>query len=184
MADIETIPSVEEIDAGVPAELEHYEIVDGQVVVMASTSDRHQHVLVELGTEFVLWARERGAVVLSQTFDVRTTRTRRRQPDLMVVLAEPRDRIGHRGMRGAPDLVVEILSPSTRAVDLGPKREEYAGIDVPEYWCIDTDAGQALAAAPPDAPWRILRRVETLTSTALPGFAVPLDRVLPPPPDQ
>lgn len=181
MADVQTIPSVEEVDAGVPPELEAFEIVDGQVLLTVGATDPHQHVVTELGTEFVLWAREHGAVVRPQPFDVRTTRTRRRQPDLMVVLAEHRDRIGRDGMRGAPDLVVEVLSPSTRAVDLGDKREEYAGIGVAEYWCFDTDAGQVLAAAPPDAPWRTVHRGKTLTSTALPDFAVPLDRVLPPP---
>jgi Uma2 family endonuclease len=59
---------------------------------------------------------------------VRTTRTQRRQPDLMVVRAEHRDRITYEGMAGAPDLVVEVLSASTRAVDFGDKRNEYAGL--------------------------------------------------------
>ncbi len=180
MADIDTIPSVEEVEAGLPPELEAYEIVDGQVLLTVGALDPHQHVVTELGVDLGLWARANGGILRHQPFDVRTTRTRQRQPDLLVVTAEHRDRIVREGLRGAPDLVVEVLSRSTRHVDLGAKRQEYAGLGVAEYWCIDPDAGEALVAAPPDAAWRVVRRGDTLTSTALPGFAVPLDRVLPP----
>ncbi len=38
-----------------------------------------------------------------------------------------------------PDLVVEVLSPRTRARDLGKKKEEYAIAGTYEYWVIDTD---------------------------------------------
>ena len=36
-----------------------------------------------------------------------------------------------------PDFVLEIASPSTRRVDDGPKREEYAALGIPEYWRFD-----------------------------------------------
>ncbi len=180
MADIETIPSVEEVDAGVPDGLEAHEVVDGRVLLTVGALNPHQHVVTELGYELTGWARQHGAVVRHQPFDLRTTRTRRRQPDLMVVRAGHRDRVAREGMRGAPDLVVEVLSASTRTVDLGDKRGEYDGVGVAEYWCIDPDAGQALLAAPPAAPWRVLRRGDLLTSALLPGFCVPLDLILPP----
>ncbi len=179
MADIETIPSVEEVDARVPDELEAYEIVDGQVLLTVGATDPHQHVVMELGTDFTVWARASGAIVRSQPFDVQTTRTRRRQPDLMVVLAEHRDRIGREGMRGAPDLVVEVLSASTRRVDLGDKRGEYAALGVAEYWCIDPEEGVALLARPPDGSWRRVGRDGVLRSPLLPGFAVALDALVP-----
>lgn len=179
--DAEDIPSVEEIDALVPQELERYEIVDGQVVLTMLATDPHQHVVTELGTDLVLWSRPRGAVVRYQPTDVRTTRTRRREPDILVVLAEHRDRLAPSGvMTGPPDLVVEVLSRSTRHVDLGDKRAEYAGIGVPEYWCIDPVAGWAAVFTPAAEEPRVVRRHQTLASTVLAGFAVPLDRVLPP----
>lgn len=180
MVDVQTIPSVEEVQARLPPELEAYEIVDGQVLLTVGAMRPHQHVIMKLGTELDLWARGSGAEVLGQPFDVRTTRTRQRQPDLLVVLAEHRDRIGPEGMREAPDLVIEVLSASTRAVDLGDKREEYAGLGVAEYWCLDPDTGDAWIFAPPDADPRRLDRDGVLTSPLLPGFAVPIVRVLPP----
>ncbi len=180
MADIDTILSVEEVAARVPDELEAYEIVDGQVLLTVGAMYPHQHVIVELGYDLTGWARGHAARVIGQPFDVQTTRTRRRQPGLIVVLAERRDRIGREGMRGAPDLVVEVLSASTRTVDLGDKRVEYAGLGVAEYWCIDPDAGEALLARPPGAPWQRLGRDDTLTSPLLPGFSIALDALLPP----
>ncbi len=38
-----------------------------------------------------------------------------------------------------PDLVVEVLSPRTRARDLGKKKDEYAYAGTHEYWVIDTE---------------------------------------------
>ncbi len=180
MADVQTLPSVEEVEAGIPPETEAYEIVDGRVLLTVGATRPHQHVVNEMGTDLTIWARPRGAVVVPQPFDVRTTPTRQRQPDLLVVLAEHRDRIGHGGMEGPPDLVVEVLSPSTRAVDLGEKRAEYAGIGVGEYLCIDPETGETFTASPPDAPWRRLGRGEVWRSAVLDGFEVPLDRILPP----
>lgn len=181
MADVEvdTIPSVEEVAARIPAELEAYEIVDGQVILTVGALRPHQHVVTEFGTDLALWARSNGGVVIHQPFDVQTTRTRMRQPDLIVVTAAHRDRIAREGMRGTPDLVVEVLSRSTRHIDLGTKRTEYAGLGVAEYCCIDTSAGEALVAAPPEASWQRIRRGQILRSTALRGFEVPLDRILP-----
>ena len=41
----------------------------------------------------------------------------------------------------APDLVCEVLSPSTRANDLGVKLDDYGAHGVAEYWVLDPDAG-------------------------------------------
>ena len=37
----------------------------------------------------------------------------------------------------APDFILEVASRSTAAVDLGPKREEYAALGIREYWRYD-----------------------------------------------
>ena len=36
-----------------------------------------------------------------------------------------------------PDFILEVASKSTAAVDLGPKREEYAALGIREYWRYD-----------------------------------------------
>ena len=58
-------------------------------------------------------------------------------PDCLAVL--DRSRFDKYGCIGAPDLVVEILSPATRELDLGVKREIYQEAGVKEYWAADPD---------------------------------------------
>jgi len=36
-----------------------------------------------------------------------------------------------------PDFVLEVASRSTAAIDLGPKRDDYAALGIPEYWRYD-----------------------------------------------
>ncbi len=183
-ADIEladpSVPSVEDVEAYLPGEIERYEVVDGQAILTVDPLDEHEQVTVDLGFEFVVWTRRHGGAVRYGTSSVRPARTRKRRPDLYVLTADHIDRLGERGAWAAPDLVVEVLSPTTRRIDLGEKRAEYAGIGVREYWCVDLVAGIVMVAAPPDAEWRVVRRGETLRSVALEGFSVALDAILPP----
>jgi Uma2 family endonuclease len=71
-----------------------------------------------------------------------------------------------------PDLVVEVLSPSTRANDLGPKRRAYLQGGVSEVWLIDpADRAATIITA---ADERRLGAGEQLTSALLPGLAIVL----------
>jgi Uma2 family endonuclease len=45
---------------------------------------------------------------------------------------------------GVPDLVIEILSPSTRRIDLVDKRQLYRQYGVPELYFIDMVNGQVV----------------------------------------
>lgn len=58
-------------------------------------------------------------------------------PDLQIVL--DRSKFDKYGCIGAPDMVIEILSPATRRLDLGIKRELYEEAGVTEYWAADPD---------------------------------------------
>lgn len=76
-----------------------------------------------------------------------------------------------------PDLVVEVLSPATRANDLGAKRELYLGAGVGELWLTDPDAA-TIVRVRRDAPDERLARGDQLESAAFPGLALSLSRVL------
>ena len=82
-------------------------------------------------------------------------------------------------MEGVPDLVVEALS-SDRRRDLVLKRGWYAAAGVPEYWIIDpvNDTITILELSGSDYVERaVLGRSDTLTTPAIPGFALPLERL-------
>ena len=58
------------------------------------------------------------------------------QPDLLVA---PREQFTRRELPGAPLLAVEVLSPSTRRVDLLLKRDRFESAGVASYWLVDPD---------------------------------------------
>ncbi len=61
------------------------------------------------------------------------------EPDLLFIRADRLDIVTETGVHGAPDLVVEVLSPSTRARDLGVQMHLYLRFGIPEYWIIDPE---------------------------------------------
>lgn len=69
-----------------------------------------------------------------------------------------------------PDWVCEILSPSTRALDLGDKRAIYADHGVAHLWLIDPDARTLEAFALDRGAWRLLATRVGDAEVALPPF--------------
>lgn len=58
------------------------------------------------------------------------------QPDLLVA---PRAQFTDKQLPGAPLLAIEVLSPSTRRVDLLLKRDHLQAAGVPSHWLLDPD---------------------------------------------
>ncbi len=59
------------------------------------------------------------------------------EPDVVVLLDRTATPRRVRYIDGPPDLVVEVLSKSTRRLDLTLKRDRYAQFGVGEYWVVD-----------------------------------------------
>jgi len=47
-----------------------------------------------------------------------------------------------------PILIVEVLSPTTRRRDRGPKRELYVDAAIPDYWLVDAEARSITVVRP------------------------------------
>ena len=136
MSDVSLMPyrewTVEDLD-DTPDDGRRYELVDGVLLVSAAPSLLHQLLLTNL---VVLMANNCPAPMrtLVAPVDVRLSRTRQLQPDLLVV---PELDLRGTAQRPLPLLVVEVLSPSTRAVDLTLKRHVFEQGGVPSYWVLD-----------------------------------------------
>lgn len=131
VADLESMP-----DDG-----HRYELIDGALVVTPAPSLRHQTVSGEL---FVLLhsACPPGLRVLAAPFQVSLSEDTGVQPDLVVAA---RDAFSEKDLPGAPLLAVEILSPSTRLLDLNLKKERFEEAGVPSYWVVDPAAPRLVA---------------------------------------
>ena len=150
------------------------ELIDGELIIMPSPTALHQTLLKNLAASFmVLESRGLGTMffapldVILSNFDVV-------QPDLIFVSNE-RAYIIQDYIRGAPDLLVEILSPSTERRDRIVKRNLYARHGVGEYWLVDPYAKTItvlLLGANGYDTYAVFGAGDTLTSPALPGFAL------------
>jgi Uma2 family endonuclease len=98
-------------------------------------------------------------------------------PDISWWSAERRPPMSRGAMQAVPDLIVEVLSPSTRANDLGIKRELYMHSGVRELWLVDPDARTVTRVRPDASPDEVLDEGSTLTSDLLEGFAMEIARI-------
>ena len=121
--------SREEFDA-LP-EMPHTEWWDGACVMTGGTTYRHARVIMSVGGLLGVALRDRELDVLAgagwRLLDAEFA------PDIAVVAPAPPDEL----LSSPPLLVVEVLSRSTRHIDLGRKRQLYAGGGLPWYWVVD-----------------------------------------------
>lgn len=123
-----------------PSDGNRHEIIDGLHYVSAAPATYHQLVSSRLHYELFAQTAARGlGHVLSAPTDVELGTHDIVEPDLILV-SLPRVEIIHPSrIVGAPDLLIEILSPSTRRIDVGRKRERYERCGVGEYWVVDPE---------------------------------------------
>ena len=121
-----------------------YELVDGVLLVSPAPSNRHQIAVGELHLLLRAAAPSDVRVMLSPT-DYQPTDRRSLQPDLLVAR---RADVGDDPISAPLLLAVEVLSPSTRAVDLLLKHGVYAESGVASYWVVDP-------AVPSVRAWRL-----------------------------
>lgn len=124
-----------------PDDGKRYELIDGEVFVNPSPSEKHQRVLARLYLSIGNHVeRNKLGRVYFAPFDVVFSDKTALQPDLLFVSSARLGIIGPEYVVGAPDLVVEILSPHRPAYDRVTKFEQYALYGVGEYWVIDPTA--------------------------------------------
>ncbi len=156
------------------------EWVYGEVVPMSPTSVTHQSVVRFLSRIFDAYveAGDAGAV-FSDTFQMKTgLDLPGRTPDLLFVAREHLSRLHETYLEGPADLVVEVISPESRARDLGAKLYEYQEGGVPEYWAIDPERRQAIFYVRGDEGLYRPAPVDddgVYRSTTLPGLWVRVD---------
>ncbi len=70
----------------------------------------------------------------------------------------------------APDWVCEVLSPSTRQIDLGPKRNIYAREGVGHLWFVDPDARTLEAFQLKGGHWLLIASLANADAVSVPPF--------------
>ncbi len=160
-----------------------HEILDGEHYVTAAPKRKHQRTSMRLGSRLHLFVEEwHLGEVYAAPFDVVLSLHDVVQPDLLFISNQRAGILNDDNAQGAPDLAVEIVSPRTRRQDEGIKRERYDLLGVDEYWMVYPDrrtatvyrreGGRLVLAADLSAAAR-----EVLTTSLLPGLAIPLAEI-------
>lgn len=124
-----------------PSDGHRYELVDGVLVVTPAPSEPHQSAVVALAVLLAgLCPPE--LKLLVAPFDVRLAADTVLQPDVLVCR---RGDLTRRNLPASPVLAVEVLSPSTRRIDLALKRSRYEAAGCPSYWVVDPDVPSIVA---------------------------------------
>jgi Uma2 family endonuclease len=123
------------------------EFSDGHIEVLEMPTMSHQLIVAYLYRvlhEFVK-TRSLGRVLFS-ALPVRLRPGKFREPDVLYLATEHRDRAQEQYWNGA-DLVMEVVSANDPKRDLEVKRAEYAQAGIPEYWIINPRSGQITVLA-------------------------------------
>lgn len=123
VADLERLP-----DDG-----HRYEIVDGLLLVNAAPVPDHQEVQLRLWRLLDDHA-PADMRVLGAPLDVVLADDTVVEPDVLVAM---RADFGAKNLPAVPLLVVEVLSPTTRLIDLNLKKERYERAGIASYWTVD-----------------------------------------------
>ena len=115
------------------------EVFDGEIYDMASPTEDHQIISMELSTILNTYIKsKKGACrVFHAPFDVKLNDNPLTivQPDLMIVC--DRSKLDGKRCNGAPDFIIEIVSPGNPADDYIRKLFYYKNFLVREYWIVD-----------------------------------------------
>ena len=127
-----------------------YELVDGILVEMSLGTTKHGGVIRRIAKrierisedEGTGWIAVQGLVGIETDVPGKTDHVR--IPDVTVMSETQWDIMEQRPgsstiflNESPPIVVVEVLSPSTKTIDLTEKRAEYADRHIPEYWIIN-----------------------------------------------
>ena len=159
------------VAAGVFAENERLELIDGEIVVMTPVGPGHGMCIAILNEQLVLGLRQRAVVWLQSS--ARVTPRSVPQPDLALLR-----RRSYRQGNPTPDdilLVVEVADSSLR-YERTRKLELYATAGVAEYWVVNvTGEWVEVHRSPEGRGYRDSRRLQgrdTIAPLAFPDVAI------------
>ncbi|MFT4010840.1 MAG: Uma2 family endonuclease [Nocardioidaceae bacterium] len=138
----------------VPDDGHRYELVDGVLVVTPAPRIRHQDAVLNLAV-ILRAALPDGLKVMVAPVDVVLADDTVIQPDLLVARTED---FTETDLPVAPLLAVEVLSPSTRGIDLLLKKDRLERAGCAHYWVVDPDEPSVIAWDLVDGAYRQVAR--------------------------
>ena len=160
-----------------------WELDDGVLYVMATGSPDHQFLMRWLCRPiedyFLEFEQPPAQLIQEMTTILSRELQRAPEPDIVIILNERWHIVSRVRVEAPPDIVVEILS-TDRSRDLVRKRQLYAEAGVLEYWLMDPHSDTVTMLVLRDGTYverAALTAADTLTTSLLPGLAIPLESI-------
>ncbi|MDD2510187.1 MAG: Uma2 family endonuclease [Syntrophomonas sp.] len=167
---------------------QRYELIDGEIYLLASPSIKHQIVVNEIAWHFNNYFRGKSCRSLTAPLDVRLFGFATKfeedpnvvQPDIVVIC--DLDKVNEANKyEGIPTLVVEVLSPSMKGKDMVTKLELYMKSGVSEYWIVNLENKSILQYSfSPERDiesLKCLREEDIIESSAFAGLKISLGEI-------
>ena len=119
------------------------QLISGKLFFMESPDWTHSSIVEEFSFQIRSQIRSKnGSCIARQApvdikLDVTPGKATVLVPDFFILC--DKSKVSQKGVDGAPDFVLEVLSPSTRHLDIGTKMVLYREYGVREYWIIDPE---------------------------------------------
>jgi Uma2 family endonuclease len=169
------------IEAGVIGEDERFELIEGEIVMMAAKGVAHEMIKSALNIAVVRTLP--GHLTVGVEATLRLTDTVMLEPDLAVFPRElfKKSAAGFAQLDpGEASLVIEVAA-SSLAYDKGLKARLYARHRVREFWVVDANARTTwVHTGPSGNGWSSVVKYgpeDVLSTSGLPGFSIRLDEV-------
>ena len=170
----QTLMTAEQFDRLPEEEGRRYELLDGELIEVASANPEHNGIETCMLAELWPYLRRTGwgMAIPDTEFDLGLDK--RLRPDIAVIRAERWSRMNRRAIpvKIVPDIAVEIVSPCEYAKELDGKVRAYLGAGVVEVWVIYPDGRHMFVHTSTEV--RHSTEQGRIESSLLPGWSMTL----------
>lgn len=170
---------------------QRYELIAGEIYLLASPTFNHQIAVNEIAGHFYNFFQGKPCRSLTAPLDVRLFGFAAKfeedpnvvQPDVIVICDQ--DKVNNANKyEGIPTLIVEVLSPSTKGKDLVTKLNLYMKSGVSEYWIVDLENKSIIqysfSQEKDIQSLKILKEEDTVKSSVFESLTIPLKAIFGP----
>jgi Uma2 family endonuclease len=173
-----TVDQVTTADQLFEANLQHCELIAGELVMMSPAGFDHGRFALRIGAalDSFVTLRRLGVVVGAETgFQIARDPDTVRAPDVAFVRAERIPSGGVKGFfQGPPDLAVEVVSPGDRMSEVTAKAQDWLRAGCLLVWVVDPET-QNVSIYRSGREVAVVTESDALTGEdVLPGFSTPV----------
>ena len=165
--------TVEDLDA-FPDDGQHYELLDGVLLVTPAPAQHHQAILSRLMAPLLAAVLPSGRGMVASPGRIQSGRNVRLEPDILVYPAPANLKADWTDIRSWW-LAVEVLSPSTRVYDTEWKRHAYQALGVEAVWLADPRSGMITTWLGADSTPHVASQRLSWRPTGAPEIEVVID---------